>query len=152
MISIEILRRFPLFVGLDKYFRDLAMEGEEITLKTDEWLFHEGDAADFIYLILSGSIELKMAHDSERIHHAHLSTLSVEGDTIGWSALVVPHLYSFCAIAAKDTRLVKFNAAYIRDLMEEDREAGCILMYRLAQIMRTRMKNMHIRFASLVGP
>ena len=151
MVSTETLRRFPLFAGLDQYYTDLAMVGEEIALSADEWLFHEGSAADFIYLLLSGSIELKMAHDSERIRHTHLSQLNSEGDTIGWSSLVEPHVYSLCAIAAQDTRLIKFDAAYIRDLMNEDREVGCMLMYRLAQIMKTRMKNMHIRFVSIAA-
>jgi CRP/FNR family cyclic AMP-dependent transcriptional regulator len=151
MTSPQTLQRFPLFAGLEDYFTDLAMVSEEIALNAGEWLFHEGDEANFIYLILSGSVELKMAHDSERIQHTHLVQLSNTGDTVGWSALVQPHAYSLCALAAMDTQLVKFDAAYIRDLMNEDREVGCMLMYRLAQIMRERIRNMHIRFVSLVA-
>lgn len=150
MTSPEMLRRFPLFAGLEEYFKELAMHGEEITLKNGDWLFHEGQVADSIYLVLSGSVELKMAHDSERIRHVHLSQHSSPGETIGWSALVEPHFYSLCAAVADDnTHLIRFNAEYIRDLMDENRDIGCILMYRLSQIMRERLRQMHIRFVSL---
>lgn len=148
-MSLENLYRFPLFAGLDHPFlKELALMGEEITLSAGEVLFDEGDPADAIYVIVSGAVDLKMALNSDRIDLADLERL-VEGETVGWSALIEPHVYTLRAEAASDVRLLKFNAPRLFFMLEQDKEAGFKMMYRLAHICRTRLANMHVRIVSL---
>ena len=58
MLSPETLRRFPFFAGLDAAaLTTLAIEGEEVTIQKGDWLFYAGDAADALYIVVSGSIK-----------------------------------------------------------------------------------------------
>lgn len=150
MVSPELLRRFSLFAGLDAgAFKSLAMAGEEITLKAGDWLFHEGDEADALYLILSGSLDLTINLDKEGSRQADLCTL-VEGDAVGWSALVEPHTYKLGAVAASDARLIRLDADQLRDLMISRPEVGYMLMHRIAQVIGNRLNNLRVRFVSLI--
>lgn len=150
MISPETLRRFSLFAGIDPAaFKDLAMAGDEVNLKEGDWLFKEGEDADALYLILSGEVELKINLDEKGARQADLSTL-VEGDVTGWSALLEPCAYTLNAVAAADTRVVKLDAAQLRELMDRNTNVGYVLMGRLAQALADRLTNLRVQFVSLI--
>lgn len=151
MISPETLRRFPLFAGTaPAQFKELAMLGEEVAFNTGDWLFYEGDAADALYLILSGSIELKIRLDAAGTHHADLNTL-IEGEVVGWSALVEPYVYTLGAVAISDAQLVKLDGEKLRKLLAQNPELGFSLMSRLAQAIGRRLTNLRVQFVSLAG-
>jgi CRP/FNR family transcriptional regulator, cyclic AMP receptor protein len=150
MISPETLRRFSLFAGLDPaWFKDIAMVGEEVKLAQGEWLFHEGDDADALYLVLNGSVELKINLDVQSSRQADISTVSA-GEVIGWSALVEPEVYTLGAVAASDVQLVRLDAVGLRKLMEQNCEFGFHLMRQLAKVLGQRLTNLRVQFVSLV--
>jgi len=149
MISPEVLRRFSLFAGLSpEIYNDLAMAGEEISLSEGVWLFHEGDSADSLYLLLSGTITLKLAVGSPD-NLTEIEDL-VQGDMIGWSALVEPHIYTLSAMAGSPVRLVRLDADTVLGLMEDNAEAGFTIMRNLSQAIVKRMSHLRVRFVSLV--
>lgn len=149
-LSLQDLYRFPLFAELDlEILKRFAMIGEIVTLDAGEWLFHEGDKADALYVVTDGLIDLKMAIDTHGTVLADLERL-IDGDVLGWSALTRPGIYTLGAIAAKDARLLKLDATSVYELLVQYPESGFRLMYRLAQICRRRLTNMHVRFVSLV--
>jgi CRP-like cAMP-binding protein len=149
MISPEQLRRFSLFAGLDPgVFKSLSMMADEVSVSEGEWLFHEGEEADSLYLILKGTVELKLNLDEQGTRQADLETL-VEGDTVGWSALVEPHIYGLAAVASAETTLVQLDAVKLREWMAENTEQGYVLMHRIAQVIKTRLNNMRVRFVSV---
>ena len=77
MISPEKLRRFPLFAGVDPaLLKDIAMVGEEVAFDEGEWLFIEGDDANALYLVLGGSLELKIDLNQDGTRRADLLTLT----------------------------------------------------------------------------
>lgn len=151
MISPEMLRRYSLFAGLDPaLFKEIAMLGDEITLEKDEWLFHEDDEADALYLVASGAVELKIQLGQQAAaHFADLSTL-VEGDVVGWSALVEPYVYTLSAVAASPATLIRLDAPRLRALMDENSEFGYTLMSRLAGALGERLTHLRVQFVSLV--
>ena len=151
MISPEVLRRFSLFAGLDaEVFKSLAMTGEEITVSAGEWLFREGAAADALYLIMDGAVDLKIDLNEAGTEQADLSSL-VSGEVTGWSALVEPYVYTLGAVAMSDTCVARLDGAQLRALMEEQPEVGYTLMHRVAQVIATRLTNLRVRFVSLIG-
>ena len=150
MISPEVLRRFPFFAGVDpECFKELAMIGQEVELGRGGWLFHEGDDADAFYLILSGTVELKIPLSEGKF--ADLEQL-VEGEVTGWSALVEPYVYTLSAMSSAETRLVKFDGLKLRDLLARNPEVGYHLMCHLARDISKRLTRLRIRFVSLVEP
>ena len=149
MISPEQLRRFSLFAGLDPgVFKDLAMISEEVAFGEGEWLFHERDEADAVYLVLSGTVDLKIGLDQEGKRHADLCTL-IEGEMVGWSGVVEPFTYGLGCIASSEARLVKMDADRLRELMAQKPEQGLILMSQVAQVIKARLTNLRVRFVSI---
>ncbi len=150
MISPEILRRFSLFAGLEsESIKQLAMLAKEDTYPKGEWLFFESDAADTLYVVIEGKVDLKVALDEEGNNYADIQTI-VEGEVTGWSAMVEPYEYKLDGIAATDVRLAAIDGVGLRELMQQDTKLGYILMSRLAKEMAERLTNMRIRFISLI--
>jgi CRP-like cAMP-binding protein len=149
MISPEQLRRFSLFAGLDPgIFKELAMISEDVAFGEGEWLFHEGNEAEAMFLVLSGAVDLKISLDKEGNRHADLATL-VEGEMVGCSALVEPYTYGLGCVANSDVRLVKTDAEALRELMAHKPEQGLVLMSHVAQVIRARLTNLRVRFVSI---
>jgi CRP/FNR family transcriptional regulator, dissimilatory nitrate respiration regulator len=60
---VEIMGRLPYFQELgNKELSRLAQGAREISLKKKEILFREGDPADALYTVISGSIKLSIGH------------------------------------------------------------------------------------------
>jgi CRP-like cAMP-binding protein len=150
MISPETLRSFALFAGLDQcMIKALAMAGEKVVVKKGEWLFYEGNVADALYVVISGTVGLKVALDREGSSHVELCTL-VAGDLLGWSAVVEPGIYHLSASAMQDSTLVKWDGADLAELLTHHPAMGFKLMCRIVQVVGDRLAGFAVRFASLV--
>ena len=124
------------------------MLGDEVSLKAGEWLFHEGDEADSLYLVVHGSVDLKITLSQQRLED--LETI-VEGEAIGWSAFVEPYQYTLGAVAATDVELVKLDGENLRNLMTQNPEIGYNLMCHVAQAIAKRLNDLRVRFVSIAG-
>ena len=124
MVSPETLRRYPLFSGIgENTLKQIAMMSEKQNIASGEWLFLEGDNADFLYIMLQGSLSLAFEAPVEGSSAYHVSTLS-EGDVTGWSSVVSPHAYKLGAQALEDSTLVAIEAGSLRDILDENPVAG----------------------------
>ena len=151
MISPEILRRFPLFADLDATaFKELAMIGEEVAFDANQWVFREGDKADSLIILLSGSVDLtiKIVQDGAEANTS-VETV-IQGSPVGLSAIVAPHTYRFGCRALAPIQVVKFDGAKMREWMDKHPESSCKIMYRIAQSLKSRLNNIYVRFVSLV--
>lgn len=135
MISPETLRRYSFFAGLDPaVLKEIAMLSSEVTFQAGEWLFHQGDPAEAFYLILEGAVDLQLNLDEAGTRRVDMCRL-VEGDVVGWSALVEPYIYTLGALAFRPTRLAKLDGAAMRDLMSRDPAVGYPIMQCLSQVL-----------------
>jgi CRP-like cAMP-binding protein len=152
MISPETLRRFSLFAGIEPaMLKEVAMAGEEVAYSAGEWIFHEGEEGKYLYLVLSGKLDLKIAMGSEE-HPKYADVSSVvEGEAAGIAALLEPHNYSLSAVAVNDVKLAQLDGARLRSLMEENPEFGYKLMSRVAQVLSSRLNDMRVQLVSLAG-
>lgn len=150
MISVELLRRFPFFAGLDPaVLKEIAATGEEVELRKGEWLFHQNAEADALFLILSGAIEPTIGLNSYDENFTPLPRL-IDGDVMGWSALVEPRIYKFGAIAQTSTRVIQLPAEPLIAMMDKNPQVGYIIMSRLAHIIGGRLTNLRIQFVSVM--
>lgn len=149
MISPEILQRYALFNGLEPTFlEDLSSICQHQTIERGKWLFHEGDSAAALYLIVHGSMEIKLKFEEKRNIFVTLSTLH-DGDVLGWSAVVDPYIYSLGAVAADDAELLRFDGEPLRRLLEEHADQGYILMGSIAHAAATRVNLLRERVPDL---
>jgi len=151
MISPELLRRYPLFAGVDAdTLKEIALAGEEMDFGKGEWLFHQNHPADALYLIVNGALEPTVGLNSEEANYTPLPRL-IDGDVMGWSALVEPRIYKFGAVAEVHSHVVRLDAEALLDLMNAKPEVGYLIMRRLARIIGERLTNLRIQFVSIMS-
>lgn len=151
MISPELLRRYPFFGGLsEEQLKRIAMISEEINLEKDEFLFKEGEAAEAIYVIVDGGVDVLINIDAEGAAQEELSSLSA-GEVLAWSAIVPPHTLTASAVANTPTRVVAVNAEAMRNLFEQDCELGYRILSRLVVVLRERLASTRTQLASLMA-
>lgn len=147
MLSPETLRRYPLFAGQgDEMLSKLAMLTGNHTVKADDWLFHQGQEADNLYVVLEGAIALTMEVNQQ----FHRMDPQGPGELVGWSAMVSPHVYTLGAQAVKDTRTLALDAEKLRALFEEHPQAGYRFMCKLAEVIGERLNFRDTQLASMV--
>ena len=154
MVSIETLRRYPFFAGLDQgTLKSLAMTGEVIAAKEGDWLFEEDNPAQALYVVQAGSVEIRIALDAMRTRHAIVCSLG-KGEILGWSSLTEPYMYRTGACASTAARLAKLNGPQFRQLMDAHPDVGYMIMRRVASIVASRLDDLSVCLASLVegGP
>jgi CRP-like cAMP-binding protein len=149
MIGSDTLRRFSLFVEVEQPFREeLSAISQEKAISKGEWLFHEGDKADALYLVLHGQVELKLKLDEKRNLYVTLTTLG-EGDALGWSAIVEPYVYTLGALALDQVKLLRLEGENLRLLLEKNPEQGYILMRNITRAMGSRVNLLSERVPDL---
>ena len=149
MISTETLRHFSLLAELEPaLLESLAPISQFVILEKGEWLFHEGDAANALYLIDQGTVDLKLKLDEKQAIYATLTILR-DGEMLGWSAIVDPYVYTLGARASDSTRLVKFDGARLRLLLAQHPDQGYRLLRSISQAMASRVNILSERTPSL---
>jgi CRP-like cAMP-binding protein len=150
MASPEILRCFTLFGSLDyQVLKEVAMESKVIKVEEGEWLFYEGEKASHIYLIVEGSVELKISLDTKGATHTGLTSL-IKGQIVGWSAVVEPHIYLLSAEAMEASQLVKIEGAHLLEIMADNPKAGFKMMAYFAKVIDERYRSVSVCLMSLI--
>jgi len=136
--DFSILQKVPFF----SQFREdemvlLRQNFQEVTLQPNETLFHQGDAGDALYVLLSGQLHLVQTQEGrERV----LAILGRRGDSLGETALLTSEIRPATAVAVQPTRLLSlrsedFNAA-LRQTPTLALAVTRFLSGRLAQAIR----------------
>jgi len=158
MVSAELLRRYPFFGGLEH--DDLvavARIGREQRVEEGQWLFHEDEEVDHLYLTLEGAVAIVIEVTRGGVEHSVsdqlmrvtdtdaviVSTVG-SGDAFGWSAIVPPHLATSGARAMAPSRLVAFPAAELRPMMDADCAFGYRMVVKVAQLMSQRLRDLRV--------
>lgn len=143
MVSPELLRRYPFFANLSlEHLVTLAQVAEEMTVEPEYYFVREGDLLHHFYLILEGAVAITIdlpARDRQII----TTTLGPE-DVFGWSALVPPHDATSNVKALTECRVVSFDCRELGQNFEEDCRFGYLMIQKMAQILRERLRDMRI--------
>ena len=82
-----------------------------------EVLFREGEPSEFMGVVLSGRVGLRM-RVPER---GQVTIVTVEpGDVVGWSVVVPPYRATSTAVALAETELARFDGIALRHALEND--------------------------------
>lgn len=151
MVPPELFRHFPFFNPIgERQLARLAAISTERSYQPGEILFEEGASADWLYLVLSGAIELWMRVDG--IGRAVLVDVVGPGGIIGWSTLVPPHRNTACGKARCSSRAIAINSSLLRQLVEEDHSLGFYVYRQTAFVIAQRLQDLRCRLAGLLRP
>jgi CRP/FNR family transcriptional regulator, cyclic AMP receptor protein len=166
MISPEVIRRYPFFAGLDhKYVVTLANVAEEIKIEAGEYLFHEGDQLDHFYMVLEGAAAIVVEIPASNVDHKLSEQFTGEmknkevvisaigpGEVFGWSALVPPHDATTSGKATTPCRIITFDAQELLRIFVEECDFGYLMIQKMAQVVRDRLRDLRIEsLSNIVG-
>ncbi len=145
----DVLTTHPFFAGLDEELvRQLEGCSHNIRVRTGDYLFREGEAADRLFVLRRGrvALDVHVPGRGERI----VATVDA-GDVVGWSWFVPPYRWFFDARAVADVSAVSVDATCLREKCEADPALGYALMQRVAQVMYERLQSSRVRLLDLYG-
>ncbi|MEJ2625002.1 MAG: cyclic nucleotide-binding domain-containing protein [Pseudolabrys sp.] len=139
----------PFFAGLDRQYSDLVSGcARNHRFDADEYLFHEGDAANEFFLIRHGKVALEItAPGRAPIIFATLG----EGEVVGASWVVPPYKWMFDARALEVTRAIGINAECLRGKCEADHHLGYEMMKRFLPVFVKRLHATRLQILDVYG-
>ncbi len=134
------LRNIDILEDLSEAQRSkLAAIVQTRTVRAGEYVFLLGDAADRLYVVLSGRIDLCFPLSI----HGAVTDVCVEpklpDQALGWSALVRPYRFTLSARAAELSELAMFTRQDLLKVFEADPVIGFLLTRRIAEVVGRRL-------------
>lgn len=152
MISPELLRYYPFFTLLQSdHLINIALIAEDITYTAGEIIFREGEPANRLYFLLEGCVDLYYSFEGMK-HSSQEKGIPVGeiniGEPFGISAIIEPHIYTSTAWSTQPSRVIKFEADELRNLLLKDRRLAYILTHSAAKAAMERLYSTRIQLAA----
>lgn len=149
MISPELLRRYSLFSSLGhEHLAALAMIGEMVEYEAGQEIFQADAPATHLCFVHEGKVDLSIEFPGGKKKNWMEIT---SGFLLCWSSVVEPYRYTCSAYAVDSVRMMKFDGAKLRDMMEKDHDLGFALMKQVAKAISERLKSIRMMFISLIA-
>ncbi|MCG3209652.1 MAG: hypothetical protein FOGNACKC_03279 [Anaerolineae bacterium] len=120
-----------------QYLEKLAQLARTAYFPPNDALFKEGDMGDTIYLITEGQVSIEFYVPGRG--PIKVMTLSA-GELVGWSPFFAGKLYTATARALIPTHVLAFNGTDLQVLCQVDHALGCVLAWRVAEVVTGRLK------------
>jgi CRP/FNR family cyclic AMP-dependent transcriptional regulator len=141
MATNASLAEFPLFRNLpEALIEKFAALGEEQSFSQGDLIFRESEQADQLHFLLAGEVLLKVKLTS-RPESITVSAVSQRFESFGWSGVVSPYHYTASAVCETACKILTIPGVKFMKLLEENPEAGFIVMQRLTELISSRLRN-----------
>jgi CRP/FNR family transcriptional regulator, cyclic AMP receptor protein len=152
MISPEVLRRFPFFFGFDdNQLKALAMIAEEYEVDANTTIFGEGEPAHKFYLLAEGSIDLfvKSEDQNNPAFRREFSAGEINpGDVFGINSILEPYKHGFTERAGQASKIIEFDGAALRALIEVDKSFAHRLFLQVAKSLMERLYSTRVQLGA----
>ena len=112
------------------------------------WIAKQGEPADAFHLVLEGrcAIEVTAAgRDPLVVATVH------EGEVLGWSWMLAPHVWHFDVLALDPTRTIAVDGAALRTACHADHDLGYEISHRLARVIASRLEATRLQLVDVYG-
>jgi CRP-like cAMP-binding protein len=152
MVSLEIIRRYPFFAGLDEgLIKSIAMITELVHFSAGDILFKPETFNQAIYLLISGNIEyflvIDYINDPNYYKEFYIDDIN-PGEVFGLSALIEPHSHSTLARASRSGTLLSINVPSFINLCDSDPRSGYQLMTQITKTAVERLQKTRVLLAA----
>ncbi len=145
--SKRVLRQTDLFADLNEIHLNLVlMVCEEINYLAGEYIFHQDDHGDALYIIARGEVEVLLEPHKEGDPPIAVATLGEES-VFGEVILVEEGLRAASVRCKTNAQLIRIPRARLLKLCYDYPEIGFHIMHRMAAdlAMKLRSSNLNIR-------
>ena len=138
MVEKEILKKIVFLKDLsDSILEKVGAIAQLETFDEEHILFRQNQEQTLLYMLVSGKVFLNSR--SAQGKSLTLDEVSA-GRTFGVSAVMGESSSTFTAVCAGTSVIITISGEQMRRLFEEDYETGYILMLKVVEIFRSRMK------------
>jgi len=102
-------------------------------------LFRLGDPADRLFLITRGRIRLTAPIQVRGQEESILTEEISAGQTVGWSALIPPYVFTLTATAPLETEVIALPRAALQEYFAANPAAGGKIALNLAEVIGHRL-------------
>ena len=143
---INLLRKMPIFGGLNESALKLILDSATaMELAPGQYLFREGDRAESVFVLTSGSVAIEKALNAKPIVLGHLGA----GDCIGEMALIDFQARSASVRADTRCEVLKIPAASLRTLLNDDLEQYTMIMMNMGREVSRRLRRADERLMAM---
>ena len=147
---ITKLQGITFLSGIDPVHLDqIASISEVREYDVQDILFHEGDEAEYVYLVVTGKIMLELCPST--IYQKSLMSVG-PGEMLGWSAFVEQCNYASTGIVVVPTQLIRIEGKRLRSICDNDREFGYDFMHRIMKGLAKRLTSTWNQLANIYLP
>jgi len=144
---IDVLRHSVVFQKLTNgQIKKLAAIASTETHPAGTLLYREGDPASKFYIVQEGKVVLDMKCEMGPHTPPRQVTVDVitKGESMGWSAVVEPCIYTLSCLCMERTTLVAVDAAKLREFIAEDLALGFEVMKAVGKMIASRLTHTRI--------
>jgi CRP-like cAMP-binding protein len=147
MATIEDLMQSNLFKGIEAAeLEKVLLNTKEETFLSGKRIFNEGEAADLLYIILDGILDLTFKFKMGEVETEITADTKGRGHSVGWSAIISPHVYTLSGICRENVNVLTVDRKTMLSLCEENPHFGFIFMHNIAGLVGSRMKQLQSMF------
>lgn len=141
-------RTAEILQGLDEsQLAQLAAIARTQSYRAGECLFLIGDAADRLFIVMSGRIELTFPLTLRGAPRDVCVETKGAGAALGWSALVKPYRFTLSGRAAEAAQVASFAREELEQVFEKDARIGRAFMKRISEVVGRRLLQMQALWA-----
>jgi CRP-like cAMP-binding protein len=147
MIAVGLLKKFSFFKDFSAdQLKNLAALGTEESHLAGEHMYQKGDAARNLFLVKEGKVVMFMESYVGTGKPPMPVTVDIitKGESMGWSAVVEPYIYTLGAHCIDNTDFISFDSIKLRKMMEKDAALGFQIMKAVAKVISTRLTHTRI--------
>jgi len=141
MKLIEIMSQMHIFNGLNP--AQLAMLEPLFALYTceaDEVIFQQGDAAEYLYIVIEGDVAIIFKPDDDEA----ITVANIEKDGVfGWSAAFGSGSYTSGAVSRSPSKMLRVRGEALKAFHKKHPKTGILVLDRLAKVVASRLKRTH---------
>ena len=131
------------------HLQQIASIAEIRVYDTNDILFHEGEPAEYVYLVVTGRIMLELCPAT--IYQKNLMSVG-PGEMLGWSSFVEQRNYAITGVVVAPTQLVKIDGKQLRAICDRDPEFGYDFMHRIMRALAKRLTTTWSQLANIYLP
>ncbi len=147
MAKTDELAQSSMFHGIPLAgLERVALLAKEVSSPAQAHLFRKGEKADRVYLIRDGHLDLTFMVTLAEAESELTIDHKGQGDAVGWSAVIAPHIYTLSAVCRNTVSLYAFEGPALMELCEEDLRFGSLFMRNVAGIVGARVSQLQQMF------
>ena len=147
MVTVNDMKEFKYFNGFtDAQLEKLAAITVPEYYEAGTQMYKKGDPARSLFMCQEGKVVMIMDNYMGPNQAPIQITVDIitKMESMGWSAVVEPYLYTLGALCIDNSRLLALDAAKLRALMDEDCELGYKIMRATAKVISSRLTHTRI--------